>query len=226
MFRTLIYLSCLFFVLPLSLGATQAGCTLDPTQAWLALYGYTDAPQDIYVSDGICTLQIAPARLVLGGEGSHPNPLAWSTDRRLAWESEHEADGEIYVWDGTNVVNVSQNPDGYDLQPTWSADGRLAMQSYYDEQWHMQVWDGTDVTNVSGAAGSAKMPFWSTDGRLAWFGSTEDGSGIVVWNGLNTTFIDANLWTYSSLVWSLDGRLAWIADENGNQECLGWCRCL
>ena len=65
----------------------------------------------------------------------------WSQNGRVAWVAYRDGNQEIYLWDGNQVQNLSQNPheDGF---ATWSEAGRLAWVTQHDTYVTISMWDG------------------------------------------------------------------------------------
>jgi Tol biopolymer transport system component len=157
------------------------------------------------------------------------NEAEWSGDGRLALaEYDRYPDSvpdwdrvrDVIVWDGTQVINVSQSPYTNDMNPTWSDDGRLAYASISGDIWsgnrRVYVWDGTNVINVPGDESIAALPSWSSDGRIVFGVSDgEKQSDIYIWDGqtaLNITE-DFGPFAYRS-GWSDDGRIAFYGHNS------------
>lgn len=69
----------------------------------------------------------------------------------LAYISDRTGDFEIYLWDGQETINISQNPAASDTNLVWSQDGRLAWsaQNEEDNDTELYVWDGEQAFNLS-----------------------------------------------------------------------------
>ena len=96
---------------------------------YLALGAYQDRnDQSIYVWDGETTINIMPETPLGPATGFQ---VDWSDDRRLAFQIAHYnwSNGglppEIYIWDGSTSVNLSQNTEGWDSAARWSSTGQL-----------------------------------------------------------------------------------------------------
>jgi len=152
-----------------------------------------------------------------------PNGLpAWSHDGRLAWSGGRSENTEIYVWDGEQIINVSQNT-GRDTMPTWSSDGHLAWTSERDGNAEIYVWDGEQIMNISqNPDGDDSNATWSDDGRLAWDGTINGNLEVLVWDDEQIINISQHDDQDDSAVWSADGQLAWVATRDDFQIIYVW----
>jgi Tol biopolymer transport system component len=177
----------------------------------------------IYVWDGKTRTDITPADL-----GTVPDlyVAAWSKDNKLAftaqWLSVSPPDdpSEIYLWDGAKIVNLSQNPTGWDHNPAWSTDGRIAFQSVRNDNYEIYVWDGVSVKNGQPDAETFlnvatkftsphSSPTWTNKDQLAFQGTGPRYTHyqIYLWDGktaLNLT--DTPMVHNQGESWSYDGR--------------------
>ena len=189
--------------------------------AWVAipLNPLQLATGDILIWDGQQTFNL-DLRL---GLDLAPNGLpAWSVDGRLAWSGGGPENAEIYVWDGEQVINISQHP-AHDAMPTWSGDGHLAWTSEWDGDAEIYVWDGEQIINVSqNPSGDDSNATWSEDGRLAWDGTIDGNLEVLVWDGEQIINISQHDDQDGSAVWSADGQLAWIAAHDDFQVIYVW----
>ena len=155
------------------------------------------------------------------------NP-AWSPDgARIAFDSDRDGDGEIYVMnaDGTGVVNLTNN-SAFDGLPTWSSDGtKVAFVSGRDpgnpEIYAMNA-DGTGAVNLTNDGWWDSEPAWSPDGSKIAFRSSRDGnSEIYVMNadGSGVTRLTNNSATDGQPAWSPDGaRISFWSTRDGGNE--------
>ena len=99
---------------------------------------------------------------------------AWSPDgRKLAFVSERDGNGEIYVMnaDGSAQENLTRQPAG-DSHPSWSPDGRrIGFVSRRDGNAEIYVMnaDGSGLLNLTRAPSDDLDPAWSPDGRAIAF---------------------------------------------------------
>lgn len=129
--------------------------------------------------------------------------VAWSLDNQLAFteflDSQDFPNGdytEIYLWDGTGTVSVSQNPTDYDRYPAWSSDGQLAFLSNRNGEFAIYVWDGLskssgapDITTyaeiASGLAQFYSYPAWTNTNSVAFWSD----DGFHIWDGENLIIV-------------------------------------
>lgn len=121
---------------------------------------------------------------------------SWSPDgERLLFRSFRDGNYELYAVerDGSNLVNLTNNPGTDTVPAVWSPDGtRIAFVSQRDGNQELYVVDsdGANLTNLTQHPGEDFWPEWSPDGSKIAFLSTrsgnyelyvinEDGSGLV-----------------------------------------------
>jgi Tol biopolymer transport system component/tRNA A-37 threonylcarbamoyl transferase component Bud32 len=106
---------------------------------------------------------------------------------RFAFESSRSGDGnEIWIMndDGSDPIQLTHGPGGWQGTPAWSPDGaRIAFDSRGADGF-AHVWlirpDGLDLQRVTHGALSEAMPSWSRDGR--WLYYREDrNDGCDLW---------------------------------------------
>ncbi|MBI1926904.1 sigma-70 family RNA polymerase sigma factor [Candidatus Poribacteria bacterium] len=186
-------------------------------------------PAKTVAAIGIATAVLGTGIGVTFTQLRHLQPAAQAqlAEAKIAFMSKRNGNDEIYVMDadGTNPVNLTQNPapDGY---PSWSPDGtRIAFASERDgpgEIYVMNV-DGTNPVNLTNHPAWDGFPSWSPDGKKIAFHSTRDGnSEIHVMdadgkNSINLTRNQAGINNIPS--WSPDGtKVAFISNRDGNWE--------
>jgi TolB protein len=83
--------------------------------------------------------------------------------------------------DGTNQVNLTNNPAADDV-PSWSPDGtKIAFRSYRDGNLEIYVMnpDGTNQTRLTNNPAHDGQPSWLPDGTKIAFQSYRDGNGEI-----------------------------------------------
>jgi hypothetical protein len=123
--------------------------------------------------------------------------------------------GEIYVWDGKDIVEVSKNPS---TSPAWSKDGQLAFLSRQNGKFTISIWDGKSKNNgvpdiKTLDAPDLKLsvessPTWTNSGSIAFIGSgkTDGTNQIYEWNGQTTRNISQTPSArFYGLAWGNDG---------------------
>ncbi len=145
---------------------------------------------------------------VMDADGNNPVALThtegtnymarWSPDgTKIAFVSERDGNPEIYLMnpDGSGVVNLTNNPDGYDAGPDWSPDGRhLAYFAgtkrpetdewqppgspyrYWDADLYILDMETGQRVRVTTSDRDDIYPTWSNDGTRLAFTSSRDGN--------------------------------------------------
>ena len=119
-----------------------------------------------------------PTRLTFGDSVDHYQP-AWSPDgTKIAFGSNKDGNGEIYVMDpnGANVVRLTADASE-DGQPAWSPDGmKIAFATERDGNAEIYVMDssGANPVNLTNHSGSDLAPAWSPDGTKIAFQSNRE----------------------------------------------------
>lgn len=188
----------------------------------LAFEVFEGAMKQIYIWNRGTLIPILQGR-------SNFDPLVWSAHDAsscascLAFVSNHEGNLEVYVWDGTQVINISQY-EGDDDSPSWSPDGRLAYVSNRESGQEIFVW-GHGVLSPLLALNFYEHqlePAWSPDGRLAFTAIIGGNSQILVWSGDDITLVSEGLVGVSFPSWSIDGKLAFLSVNNGSSRIHIW----
>lgn len=175
----------------------------DPTwssNGRLAFLSQNSDEYDILLWDGISTqsgmpdattfTNIAP---LLTQEYSAPT---WTNTDQLAFTAPAEAGNptQVFMWDGENVVNISQNSAVFHTGMTWTTDGRWAfVGTLYDSiEKTIYVIDGESETLLTASQGETMgqffPPIWSPSGKYLAF-CTSHGSEwmLSLWDGTSTT---------------------------------------
>lgn len=110
--------------------------------------------------------------------------LAWTPNDQLTLTAFDPLSGysQIYLWDGQNITNISQNPSVHNGLSAWSADGRWAFGTIYfstPELIHIRDQNNQPLLAVEG-----HWPAWSSDGKLM-FCRRRTGGGwlLMLWDG-------------------------------------------
>lgn len=134
---------------------------------------------------------------------------------RIAFDSDRTGDSEIWTMrsDGTDLKNISREPDFDDWGPAWSPDGqRLAWFGEAEEgDWEIFVANanGSNPVNVTQHEADDMLPHWSPDGSQIVFSSNRTGTWDI-WmmdaDGSNQRNLTNHPATDIQGVWSPDGK--------------------
>lgn len=125
---------------------------------------------------------------------------------------------EIFFWDGTKTVTLSQNPKGEDRDAEWNKNGKLKFVSQRSGKYGLYVWDGVSFKNGSPDADKfvriapelkSDSASWTDDGLLAInvsASSPSEKNQIVLWD------VDRNAEVSRILVTS-DKSVSWLTED-------------
>ena len=186
----------------------------------------------------------------IGAEGTDPirltknneadvEPQGSADGNRIAFTSYRDAHsdffkgdlGEVYAMsvDGTSIVNLTNNDQADDRQPSWSPDGRqIAFVSDRDgnrEIYTMDA-DGSGPVNLTQDPGDDTQPSWSPDGGRIAFVSQRNldalaPTEIYVMNadGTNQLLLTRNEAEDAQPSWSPNGqKIVFSTNRDGNYE--------
>jgi Tol biopolymer transport system component len=140
---------------------------------------------------------------------------------RLAFESARTGDFEVFSMnpDGTDVVNLTQNPAA-DIEPDWSPDGtRIAFVSDRDgnNEIYLMNADGTNQVRLTSSLAADENPDWSPDGNSIAYVSDRDGNReiyVLASDGSSVVRLTNNPAVDEHPAWSPDGsRIAFQAER-------------
>jgi Tol biopolymer transport system component len=200
-----------------------------PDGRYLAFWLKQEDNTLIYVWDGENSFNITPD---LDYNISDYRP-AWSSDGRLAFIANYHIDTSIYgsdifLWNGSTTVNLSQNPTVEYSNLGWNPNGEFAFLTRHncDDNSHCEynvfVWDGVSVKNGSpnvdtftnvapGMIGYYSSPSWTLNGNLVFISQTSQDTHaqIYIWDGQTVTNISQNPKFHNGIPhWNADGRWA------------------
>jgi WD40-like Beta Propeller Repeat len=166
-------------------------------------FAFVSTDNTLYISDGVTMTSL--------GQASDYG-VRWSVNGHLAFASDVDGNGEIYVWDGAALTNISQHA-APDYNPVWGPDGRLAFISERDGNHEIYVWDGEALTNASQTPEKDYSPTWSEDGQLAFL---TEGKNVSIWGkeGVHRIELEDKSFQLYSWQWLSHGRLLFFGDTN------------
>ena len=119
------------------------------------------------------------------------NPSVHGATLPLVWMSNVEGDSEIYVWDGKQTINVSQQVAESGTNPQWLDNGRLLWQSGDWDQLELHVWDGTHTVTITTQPGVIYSMHQHGD-LLVWIQQNDGHTDIYAWDGESTFNLSDN----------------------------------
>ena len=158
--------------------------------------------------------------------------IAFASNRGSVLEDKDDvhSKSDIYVIDanGSNLTNLTNNPDKWDCFPSWSPDGtKIAFSSYRDGNHEIYIMnaDGSNQTNLTNNPFRDEHQSWSPDGTKIAFMSDRDGNleiYVMDSDGANPVRLTNNPHSESQASWSPDGtKIAYtrhVPEQPGNPE--------
>lgn len=185
-----------------------------------------DFDGNLYVWDGNELTDITPRDME-----SLPQRFGatWSPSGLLAitawfgWEQD-ALQPEVYVWDGTRIINISQNPTGEDHSPAWNSNDELAFLSARETGYEIVVWDGETpeqnaLNEYISVAVPSKMtryysyPQWTPDNHIAFnsLQNNDRNAQVYVWDGETATNMSQIPDNHNGGErWAIDGSWAFV----------------
>jgi hypothetical protein len=163
-------------------------------QTWLLAVGYPEEPsgvyQLVYIGTDDFTTEGVTEINIIQSDGSNPNALLhepmliqslipspdgeriafWGCPGSLANDCLPDEDMDVWAvnWDGSNLVNLTEDSKQDDGHPDWSPDGKQIVfdsrRSGKAEIYIMQA-DGNGVRQLTHGEGDNREPKWSPDGK-------------------------------------------------------------
>lgn len=146
---------------------------------------------------------------------------------KIAWQATRDGAYEIYVMDadGSNQVNLTNDPGFNDTSPSWSPDGtQVVFQSNRESAYDVYIMDanGSNPVNLTNSPAYDGFPDWSPDGAKIVFRSNRDGNNeIYVMNvdGSNQIRLTHNSASDEDPRFSPDGtQIVFMSMRDGNSE--------
>jgi Tol biopolymer transport system component len=165
--------------------------------------------------------------------------VVWSSNGQLAFTdfytfvSPHDGDSsEVFIWDGKDIVSVSQNPSGVDRSPTWNKENQLAFLSERNGEYDIFVWNGVsknngvpDINTFLNIAPSLTQyfsnPTWTNSGSLAFSGNGTWDLNVQIyeWDGQIARNISKNPLSHNGgQTWRNDGYWSFITFFSESQN--------
>lgn len=104
---------------------------------------------------------------------------AWTPDNKLAFISQTNEDVnvQVYLWDGAQITNISQNPALHNGLPNWSVDHLWAFSTFFSSEQVVYVRDSANHTLLTT---EGQNHAWSLDGDLVFCDLNK--RGLSMWN--------------------------------------------
>jgi|GEM_PF-3004136 len=140
----------------------------------------------------------------------------WSNDGRLAITVYFSVlEPEIFIWDGEQVMNLSQNPSGRDSVLGWSYDGQLAFRSSRNSNDGMYIWDGSPNTTTFTYLDVLINNTFFREARWTFVNASTVSNGsaseLLVWDGQSMITVSQHPGSHHwSVLWSPDGWTAYV----------------
>jgi len=198
-----------------------------------AVFGGKDSLVSTLVhANGTSIILISPdgkePKYLTFGEMHDRSPSCSPDGKRIAFHSDRDGGGDIYVMDGDggNVQRLTHG-QGHNFGAAWSPDGRrIAFVTDRDGNREVYVMnaDGSEQTNLTNHPGNDADPAWSPDGTKILFASQRDGAVWAVYvmdaHGGNVhKLLDASNSGAVYPAWSPDGKnIAYAGPSNDTLE--------
>ena len=137
----------------------------------------------------------------------------------VAWIGIGGSDDDIFYWDGSTTVNVSDNAFCCDDYPSLF-NGAIAWEGSDFSDSEIYYWNGTNITKVTDNNVSDKRPS-HYNGTVAWEGGDGNDFEIYFWNG-TTTINVSNSNDYDDLASLHNGTIFWRRWDGNDYEIFFW----
>lgn len=153
-------------------------------------------------------------------------PILWLADQLDTGEYQIDGNFQIYTWDGTQAVNVSQYRGYCDTIYPFSDTVSL-----FRCEGDLFAWDGQHTRLITNER-TALHPAISADGRMAWWAYSPEGEytfEVAVWDDEHVEYVSGQYGWRGGAYWTADGgedsprwspdgeRLAWFSSQDGGE---------
>jgi Tol biopolymer transport system component len=109
----------------------------------------------------------------------------WTSAGQVAYTLQLPKDRhpQVYMWDGTTAIHMSQNPNIDNFTPVWNRDGRWAFMAHGSTEDFLMVRDADNQTLLMTQAYTYIQPTWSLNGDLAFCRQDQSEWILAVLNG-------------------------------------------
>ncbi|MBD3292080.1 MAG: PEP-CTERM sorting domain-containing protein, partial [Armatimonadia bacterium] len=136
---------------------------------------------------------------------------------RVVWGGWDGNDGEIGLWDGTNIQYITDDTAD-DYGPVWVGENKIAWMGGPSAGYAVMLWDNGSVSQIHPSGSN----LFSDGDELCWLASDADGPQVFYWDGSGVWQITSGASkTLKGPVVS-DGRVAWLERISGIYEVFAW----
>jgi hypothetical protein len=144
-----------------------------------------------------------------------------TSDGYIAWDAYDGNDYEIYYWDGSDIVQLTNNSVTDKNPSIYVSSGviQIAWQQWDGaSNYEIWYWDGSTTTQVTNYSGNDINPSLY-NGQIAWVSWDGSDYEIVFWDGNNVEYVTNNT-VEDNYVSNYNGNLAWSQWDDSDYEIL------
>ena len=104
----------------------------------------------------------------------------------------NDSDYEIFLYNGTNIVQITTNDYQTDISPRINDNEHIAWHGTYSGDEEIFLYDGTNIEQITDNSYYDDGPRLNNNGYMAWFGGDCPNSEIFLYDGTNITQITNN----------------------------------